>query len=382
MQVMLESDDIAEIVDISIENALAPIRLENRRLLSMLDKQSSLIGELQLTIDEQKKHSLSLSDTVNNIKIPEQKSYDSVVENLDRKLTSCVSAQDFLSLQEQAFTQLNKLKEEIIVIKELRAIPGKDGLPGRDGERGKDGTDVNIDDVKSFIIDEMKKIPRPIDGKDGESIDFDNLRLLVEKEVGKIPRPKDGINLTIDDISPFVISYINEKFNSISAPKDGKDGVGLAGAIINRDGELIITCSNGMVIPLGNVVGRDGNDVSDKSLERLSKFEVRLNEFGPFIENRLSTLEIESKNFINDRNTVLSQMAEITTQISDFAKEIQSINRLTERMLTLEEKAFIDEKIDGIENGLLELRKFGEIDKTSTLSDIEFARRVTVAIES
>src|SRR6266550_3267603 len=38
MQVTLESKDISEIVDVSIENALVPIRAENRRLRSIIEQ--------------------------------------------------------------------------------------------------------------------------------------------------------------------------------------------------------------------------------------------------------------------------------------------------------------------------------------------------------
>lgn len=41
---------------------------------------------------------------------------------------------------------------------------------------------------------------------------------------------------------------------------DGKDGVGIAGALIDRSGSLVVTLSNGMTTSLGAVVGRDGVD--------------------------------------------------------------------------------------------------------------------------
>lgn len=44
---------------------------------------------------------------------------------------------------------------------------------------------------------------------------------------------------------------------------NGKDGVGLAGAVINRSGELIITKTNGEAICLGPVVGKDGEKGND-----------------------------------------------------------------------------------------------------------------------
>jgi len=43
----------------------------------------------------------------------------------------------------------------------------------------------------------------------------------------------------------------------------GKDGLGLAGAMIDRDGALLVTLTNGEVKSLGKVVGKDGTDGKD-----------------------------------------------------------------------------------------------------------------------
>jgi hypothetical protein len=43
----------------------------------------------------------------------------------------------------------------------------------------------------------------------------------------------------------------------------GADGLGLAGAMIDRDGSLLITLTNGEVKSLGKVVGKDGQDGND-----------------------------------------------------------------------------------------------------------------------
>lgn len=43
----------------------------------------------------------------------------------------------------------------------------------------------------------------------------------------------------------------------------GADGLGLAGAMIDRDGALLVTLTNGEVKSLGKVVGKDGSDGKD-----------------------------------------------------------------------------------------------------------------------
>lgn len=56
---------------------------------------------------------------------------------------------------------------------------------------------------------------------------------------------------------------------------DGKDGLGLAGAMIDRDGNLQITMTNGEVKNLGPVVGKDGaNGTDGKDGLSLDSFEM------------------------------------------------------------------------------------------------------------
>lgn len=98
--------------------------------------------------------------------------------------------------------------------------PGKDGDPGKDGE---DGKSVTIDDVlptlSKQVADYLATIPAPKDGEPGR-----------DGEPGKDGDP-------------------GEK---------GADGIGLAGALIDRDGNLVVTLTNGETKALGAVVGKDG----------------------------------------------------------------------------------------------------------------------------
>lgn len=84
----------------------------------------------------------------------------------------------------------------------LQENPPPAGKDGRDGADGRDGKDGEKGD----------------DGKDGED-------------------GRDGAD-----------------------GKDGQNGIGLAGAMIDRNGELLVTMTNGEVKSLGPVVGRDGSD--------------------------------------------------------------------------------------------------------------------------
>lgn len=99
-------------------------------------------------------------------------------------------------------------------------LDGKDGANGADGKDGVDGRD-GLDGEKGA---DGKDGRDGIDGKDG----------------------KDGIN--------------GEKGMDGKDGLNGEDGIGLAGAVIDRDGELIVTTTKGAAIKLGCIVGRDGAD--------------------------------------------------------------------------------------------------------------------------
>jgi hypothetical protein len=106
----------------------------------------------------------------------------------------------------------------------ISGIDGKDGTAGRDGIDGKDGA-------------------HGLDGKDG-SAGLD----------GKDGAPgQDGVDGKE--------GMIGEKGDR------GRDGVGLAGALIGRDGQLLVTLSNGDILDLGPVSGKDGLGFEDMTEE-------------------------------------------------------------------------------------------------------------------
>lgn len=82
------------------------------------------------------------------------------------------------------------------------------------------------------------------------------------------PAPgKDGVGMagaSIDRDGNLILTLTNGETKELGRVI-GKDGIGLAGASISRDGELIVTLSSGEQKSLGPVVGRDGNDGADFS---------------------------------------------------------------------------------------------------------------------
>ena len=145
-----------------------------------------------------------------------------------------------------------------------------------------DGKDADPDVIRQIVSEEVARaveaLPAPLDGKD---VDPAVVRLLVGEEVARaveaLPAPRDG-----KDADPETIQQmVSDAFAQVPIPRDGKDvdpteiramideavaglpsprdGVGLAGALIDRSGALVVTLSDGTTRELGPVVGKDAD---------------------------------------------------------------------------------------------------------------------------
>jgi integrin beta 3 len=120
-------------------------------------------------------------------------------------------------------------------------VPGKDGSPGRDGVDGVQGP-------------QGEKGLDGVNGKDG-----------APGAVGQ--KGADGIN-----------GKDGQPGADGQKGLDGTDGIGLADALIDREGRLVLTMSNGSTKAIGTVAGKDGapgaagRDADDAGIiDRLSK---------------------------------------------------------------------------------------------------------------
>lgn len=134
----------------------------------------------------------------------------------------------------------------------------------------KDGKDVDPAEVERMVVETVEKavaaLPPAQPGKDA---DPEHVVSLVRSEAERIlagwERPQNGKSVTIEEVRPVVDEAVAKAVESIPVPKDG---VNLAGALIDRDGNLVLTLSNGETKELGKVVGRDGPDADMAALER------------------------------------------------------------------------------------------------------------------
>jgi hypothetical protein len=106
-----------------------------------------------------------------------------------------------------------------------------------------------------------------------------DIAAMVDEAVAALPAPEDGKSVTVEDLTPIVTEAVALAVDALPTPEDGKsvdpeavramvadavaalpvakDGVGLAGLLIDRDGGLNATLSDGTIHGLGRVVGKD-----------------------------------------------------------------------------------------------------------------------------
>lgn len=144
------------------------------------------------------------------------------------------------------------------------------------GEAGKDADPVDLDALASLVIDKLfggDRLKTLVDlvtsesvakhmeenpARDGKDADPEVIKKAVSEAVAAIPAPSDGKDA--DPVSEAQIAAEVARYLQANPVKDGESGVGLAGAMIDRSGHLMITTTKGENINLGKVVGEDGRD--------------------------------------------------------------------------------------------------------------------------
>lgn len=163
------------------------------------------------------------------------------VEPVEKRLTAIEQTTAELITKGEIAALRDSVEKRIAEVQQVKVVPGPPGPPG---EPGQDGEPVLVTDVVKELLATDALVPI--------------LDLMVAEAVAKhfeenpIRHGKDG------------------ERGSEGAPgakgdsgADGKDGIGLAGAMIDRDGALVVTLTNGEHKALGQVVGKDGGPGKD-----------------------------------------------------------------------------------------------------------------------
>lgn len=72
-----------------------------------------------------------------------------------------------------------------------------------------------------------------------------------------VPEPVPAKEVDMQAVAQMVGEMVSKATNALPAPEPGKDGVGMADALIDRDGNLVLTMTDGSTKGLGRVEGKD-----------------------------------------------------------------------------------------------------------------------------
>lgn len=181
---------------------------------------------------------------------------------------------------------IRSLREEVDALRAtlVAAAPTADGVQALVAEavaglpEPKPGKSVTVEEVRSLIADEVAqavgKLPAPppavevgavvadaVAAELGElraaikaielASELPDIPALIADAVAALPPPKPGKSVTVDDVRPLIESLVAD----LPKPEPGAPGVGLASALIDHAGRLVVTLSDGSTQELGPVVG-------------------------------------------------------------------------------------------------------------------------------
>jgi hypothetical protein len=130
----------------------------------------------------------------------------------------------------------------------VKALEERQPERGEKGEPGRDAEPVDLEGLADAVVAKLLASDRV-----ATLVDLAATKAVADYfEANPVKHGRDG-----KDGEP---GPRGEKGEPGARGEDGKDGVGLAGALIDRDGALVLTMTDGRAKTLGVVVGRDGAD--------------------------------------------------------------------------------------------------------------------------
>jgi hypothetical protein len=279
---MLESKALAASMALVMREhlgeALAPLIEENRALVSRI---ASLEGQLAAVPGETKIASLVAAAVA---AIPPMDVAPLVNDAVSRAVAALPPPKDGASIDPMVVRAM--IDEAVAALPP--AAPGKDADPDLIRSfvdaavsalpPAEPGKDADVDLIRSMVNDAVSDLPPAEPGKDADpsairrmvddavaaielpqprdpiDADIDQIRAWILEAVQDMPKPADGKSITPADVAPMIMTAVND---AVAGLPPAKDGIGLAGALIGRDGDLVVTLTDGSVRALGPVVGRD-----------------------------------------------------------------------------------------------------------------------------
>lgn len=139
--------------------------------------------------------------------------------------------------------------------KRLDAIPApKEADPTAIADMVREQIKADVDALREAV--EAIDVPAAAELPDVAAMLAEAVPAAVAEAVAALPPAEPGKSVTVDDVAPMISEAVEK---AVKAIPPAKDGIGLAGAMIDRDGNLVVTLTNGEAKALGPVVGKDAD---------------------------------------------------------------------------------------------------------------------------
>jgi hypothetical protein len=168
-------------------------------------------------------------------------------------------------------------------------------------------------DIEPIVARAVAAMPP---GPAGRDADPEVIAAQVERAVAALPRPADGKSVSAEDIAPVVERAVAQ---AVAARPPAKDGVGVTGALIDREGRLVLTLADGAVKELGVVLGKDAD------MEALAAICVREIEKIPRPRDGIDGLGFEDVQVVHDGERQVTIRFARGEHVKEFALTIPAI---------------------------------------------------------
>lgn len=141
-----------------------------------------------------------------------------------------------------------------VLAERLAAVEAREMPTAIKGDDGEVDMEQVAEIVQQHVREAVAAIPAP---KDGESVDLDEIKRMIDEAMPELPVPVP-VEPDSEAIAAVVADSVSKAVSALPEAKDGDNGIGLADALIDKDGNLVITMTDGRTKTLGKVVGEDG----------------------------------------------------------------------------------------------------------------------------
>lgn len=237
-------EDMVTIVRGYVDRTLAPLLKDNKALG---ERVAALAAELAAAREVQASSGAQLTELAEHVRSLPKLDQGEIVELAAEKAAALIDVPvvepDADAINAQIAVGIEKAIEGLPAVEPL--APDMAAI------------EVMVADKVRSAVAESAVDPVPPDMNAIESVIGAAVSQQVAKAVADIPLV-EPLAPDMAALAELVAKAVRDAVDALPKPKDGSDGVGLTAALIDREGNLVLTMADGHIADVGRVVGKDG----------------------------------------------------------------------------------------------------------------------------